>query len=160
MPKPAAACALTLSVFFGTVCDDAKSNVAAPTAFDVSDVSLDVTAGTPVATSGDRSCAAALPFTVPIDLSVRAGGLDVTVTDVTARFVDTFGIPMPPVTLPAPVLTTQFGSMLIAARTERTIPLIVPVGCTNDPRGTIVVVVGTRDGRGHGRSTETRSRVH
>jgi hypothetical protein len=149
---------LVLAACLVTACDNTKSNVAEPTALAAAGVSADVTAGAPVADSaGNRSCPA---FTIPLKLTLRAGGLDIAVTDVTMRFVDSSGIPMPPVTLPAPVPTTQIGSDLIAARSARTIPLAISIGCTAHPAGTVVVVVGTRDGRGRRGSVEVRTPVH
>ena len=149
---------IVLALCLVTACDDAKSNVAEPTAVvAVASLSADVTAGRPlVDSSGDRSCPA---FTIPLVLSVRAGGLDVSVTDVTMRFIDSSGIPMPQVTLPAPIPTTQIGSDLIAARSVRSIPLLMPIGCTAVRTGTVIVVVGTRDGRGRRGSVEVRTQV-
>jgi hypothetical protein len=152
---------LVLAAFLVTACDDTKSNVVAPTSPNAggngAGVSLTVTTATAVAVpDGDRGCRA---FTSPLELSVGAGAVDVSVTDVTMRFVSSSGVSMPQVTLPAPIQTTQFGSDLIAARSVRTIPLLVPIGCTNDPTGTLVVVVGTRDGRGRRNSIEVRTRV-
>jgi len=148
---------LVLATFLVTACDDKKSNVAAPTSVDVVSVSAQVTAAPPVAQPDGRGGCPA--FTIPLELSVRAGALDVSITDVTMRFVNSSGVAMPQVTVPAPIPTTQFGSDLIAARSVRTIPLIVPVGCTNDPTGTLVVIIGTRDGGGHRSSVEVRTKV-
>jgi hypothetical protein len=148
---------LVLAAFLVTACDDAKSNVAAPTTFDAAGVSADVTAAPPVVQpDGNGGCPA---FAIPLQLSVRTGAQDVAITDITMQFVNSAGIPMPQVTLPAPISTTQFGSALIAARSVRTIPLIVPVGCTTDLTGTVVVILGTQDGRGHRRSMDLRTRV-
>jgi hypothetical protein len=176
---------LVLVTFLVSACDDAKSNVAAPTLFDAAGVSADVTAGSPIATfDRDRSCRA---FTVPLELSLRAGTLDVSITSVTMRFVNSSGVPitqvtlpapnppapfgtdvsvtpprpapMPQVTLPAPIPTAQVGSDLIAARSVRTIAFFAPIGCTVDPTGTVIVVVGTQDGRGRRNSVEVRARV-
>jgi hypothetical protein len=148
---------LVLAACLVTACDDAKSNVAEPTAVAVAGVSADVTAGVPVVDpAGDRSCQA---FSIPLKLTVHAGGLDVSVTDVTMRFVGSSGIPMAQVTLPAPIPTVQIGSDLIAARSVRTIPLAISIGCTANPAGTVVVVVGTRDGRGRRGSVEVRTQV-
>jgi hypothetical protein len=148
---------LVLAACLVTACDDAKSSVVEPTAFAGAGVSADVTAGAAVADrDGDRSCRA---LTIPLKLTVRAGGLDVSVTDVTMRFVDSSGVAMPQVTLPAPIPTAQIGSDLIAARSARTIPLAISIGCTAHPAGTVVVVVGTRDGRGRRGSVEVRTQV-
>ena len=157
MHKLTTVSALLLAAFLVNACDDAKHNVAAPTTFDAAGVSADVTAAPPVIDpDGDRGCPA---FTIPVELSVRTGALDVAITDVTMQFVNSSGIPMPQVTLPAPLPAAQFGSALIAARSVRSIPLVVPVGCTNDLTGSVVVILGTRDGRGHRRSTEARTHI-
>lgn len=147
-------------------CSDKSPSVAAPSSFsvasapDVTGVSLGVTPSILVPQPDRRtSCAASQAFTIPLDLSVRAGALDVSLTDVTMGFTSAAGIPMPQVTLPAPVLTTQFGSMLIAARSQRTIPLVVPIGCTAETTGTLVIFVGTRDDHGRTERTEVRARV-
>lgn len=156
MHKLTAFSAFLLCAFLATACDDGKSTVAGPTSFDAAGVSADVTAGAPVADTGVRDGCPA--FAIPLDLKVRTGGLDVALTDVTMRFVSSSGA-MPDVTLPAPVPTVQFGSELIAARSVRTIPLVVPIGCTAHPAGTVVVVIGTRDGRGQTRTVEVRTNV-
>lgn len=157
MHKLTAFSTFLLWAFLATACDDARSTVAGPTSFDTAGVSADVTAGTPVAdTGGESGCPA---FAIPLDLRVRTGGLDVALTDVTMRFVSSSGVAMPNVTLPAPVPTTQVGSDLIAARSVRTIPLFIPIGCTDHPAGTVIVVIGTRDGRGHRRTVEVQTNV-
>jgi hypothetical protein len=161
---------VVLAGLLATACDDGKSAVVAPTTVNASAVSADVRAEAPVVDpDSQRGCRG---FTIPVQLTVRAGELDVSLTNITMRFEDGSGIPVPqttppaplappaPVpTTPAPVPTTQFGSELMAARSVRTIPLSVPIGCTTNPRGTVIVVVGTRDGRGRTGSIEVRTRV-
>ena len=148
---------LVLFVFLVTACDDAKNTVAAPTSFDAAGVSASVTAGSAIADpNAGGSCAA---FTIPLAVSVAAGLAAVEITNVTARFVDRRGISMPQVTLPAPVPTAQVGSDLIAARSVRTIPLMLPIGCLVDRAGTVVVVLTTRDRRGRGNTTEVSTNV-
>lgn len=93
-------------------------------------------------------CPAFPPVTVVLNLLVRAGSLSLSVNEVRLRFVDTFGISMPQVTLPAPVMTTQFGSALVAARQSRLFPLSLGLGCGFGTQGTVIVVVITRDQNG------------
>ena len=155
---------LVLSTFFVIACDDAKNNVAAPTTFHTSgasavatDVSANVTAGVPViAPNADPLCGA---FTIPLSLTVTAGTSSVAITSISAQFTDTRGIPMPQVTLPAPVPTVQFGSELMAAKSIRTIPLFLPIGCVVSPAGHVVVFVSTNDGHGHSNTTSVSTPV-
>ncbi|SRR6266540_3730185 len=158
MHKHTVVSTLILAAFVVAACDDRKPNVAGPTSLETFGVSADLTAAPLIAQpGGDRGCPA---FAIPLVLSVRTGALDVVITDVTTRFVNSSGVSMPQVTLPAPIPTAQFGSALIAARRSvQTIPLIVPLGCTNDLTGTVIVMVGTRDGRGHRSSVEVRTRI-
>jgi hypothetical protein len=97
----------------------------------------------------DARCPSVPPFDVPFSVIVRANsGVNVFVTEVRLHFVDSFGVPMPQVTLPAPVLTTQFGTLLVEARGSRTFPMSVPLGCVTARSGTLFVSVDTRDGQG------------
>jgi hypothetical protein len=142
---------LVLSAFLASGCDDTKSSVAAPTTLNAGGVSASVTAGSAVA---DPNVSGTCPaFTIPLSIVVQAGVSGLTVTDVSARFIDSLGVAMPQVTLPAPVPMTQFGSELIDARSPRTIPFTLPIGCTLGRGGTVVVLLSTRDR--HGRTTTT-----
>ena len=142
---------LVLSAFLASACDDTKNTVAAPTTINAAGVSATVTTGSAVAApSVSGTCPA---FTIPLSLVVQSGVSAVTVTEVAARFVDSRGTAMPQVTLPAPIPTTQFGSELIDARSARTIQIMLPIGCTSDRAGTVVVLVTTRDR--HGRTNTT-----
>ena len=148
---------LVLSTFFAIACDDAKNNVAAPTTFDVAGVSAAVTAGVAIP---DSNAGMACPaFTIPLSLTVQAGATAVAVTSVSAQFLGSTGIAMPQVTLPAPVPTVQFGSALVEAKSVRTIPLLLPIGCIGDRTGTVVVLVSTRDGHGHSNTTSVSTPV-
>ena len=147
---------LVLFVFLVTACDDAKNTVAAPTSFNAAGVSASVTAGAAIV---DPNAGGGCAFTIPLALSVAASLAAVEITGVTARFVDRSGISMPQVTLPAPLPTAQVGSDLVAARSVRTIPLILPIGCVADRAGTVVVVLTTRDRRGHGNTTVVSTNV-
>jgi hypothetical protein len=102
---------------------------------------------------GRTSCPTVPPFVIPINLVVRVdGGINVFVTTVSMQFVDTTGIVMPQVTLPAPQMTTQFGTALVQARSARTFPLTLPVGCGTDKKGTVTLIVTTRDDQGRQQS--------
>ena len=100
----------------------------------------------------DPFCPTVNPFSVPINLVVQAGEVGLAVMQISARFTDTVGMQAPQVTLPAPVPTTQFGSALVAARSQRTFPLILGIGCGTGHIGTVVIFVDTRDDRGRTRS--------
>lgn len=100
----------------------------------------------------DPFCPSVGTFGVPIGLVIQAGDVGLFVTEIRMRFTDTFGGRMPDVTLPAPVMTTQFGSALVAARSARTFPLFLGIGCGIGRTGTVVIFVDTRDDRGRTRS--------
>lgn len=109
---------------------------------------------------GGPSCSTVPPFVIPINLVVRVdGGIDVFVTTVSMQFVDTSGIVMPQVTLPAPQMTTQFGTALVQARSARTFPLTLPVGCGTDKKGTVTLIVATRDDHGRQQSGSVSVKV-
>jgi hypothetical protein len=154
-----------VSAFFLGACDDVKSPVAASTtatSLEVAGagVTVDLRASPAVVDPGsDRACPL---FSIPLDLTLRAGLQDVTVTDFTMRLLTGTGspAPMPSVTPAAPVPTVQFGSELVAARSVRTIPLVFPLGCRDSRSGTIVVVIGTRDRQGRRQSVEARTTLN
>jgi hypothetical protein len=100
------------------------------------------------------------PFRVPFNLIIQAAG-DVTVslTEVRMQFTDNFGVTAPQVTLPAPVLTRQFGTALVLARSERTFPLDFSFGCGTGRIGTIVIQVRGRHGNGKDARAEMRLEV-
>jgi hypothetical protein len=104
-------------------------------------------------------CPSVPPFVVPFQLAVQGGNQSTSITDITMRFTDRLGVPMPPVTLPAPALTAQFGSALVAARSLRTFPLSFRLGCGPGVPGTLVVIVDTTDGNGVPGSTEISAPV-
>lgn len=98
-------------------------------------------------------CPSIAPFSVPIHLVVRVnGGVNVFITQIRMRFTDPFLIEMPQVTLTSPTLTKQFGTNLVEARSARTFPLTLPVGCGTDRKGTAMILVDTRDERGRSQS--------
>jgi hypothetical protein len=104
-------------------------------------------------------CPAFPPFTAVLPLSIRAGTVRLSITEITLRFVDTFGTQMPQVTLPAPVLTTQFGSALVEARQTRLFPVSLGLGCGFGTSGNLVVVVLTRDDNGQMNSGQVSALV-
>jgi hypothetical protein len=93
-------------------------------------------------------CPTAPPFSAQVGIVVSAADLNLVVSTIRFRFVDSNGVQMPPVTLPAPVMATQFGSALVAARSSRTFPLDVHFGCGTLRTGTILVTVDTTDANG------------
>ncbi len=57
---------------------------------------------------------------------------------------------MPPVTIAAPIPTTQFGSALVQAGSVTTVPLTLAIGCGTGSQGTILVIVDMSDDLGDG----------
>ena len=106
------------------------------------------------------SCPISNPLRAVINLSLHAD-LDATLqlTEVRLIFVDSLGISAPPVTLPSPVLTRQFGTALVHARSTRLFPIDFGFGCGLARHGTIVVSVRYRDGHGRDGFEELRVRV-
>ena len=106
------------------------------------------------------SCPTNPPFIGSLSINVQATGeLSFTLQQVQMTFTDTTGLTAPQVTLPAPVLTRQFGSTLIEARSQRTFPFTFPFGCTTGRTGTVVVVVVMRDLQGRETMAEARVAV-
>jgi hypothetical protein len=92
-----------------------------------------------------------------ISLNVEAKGeLALSLRQVQMTFTDTTGLTAPQVTLPAPVMTTQFGSTLVEARSQRTFPFTFPFGCNTRRTGTLVLVVVVRDEVGRETTAEMR----
>jgi hypothetical protein len=109
---------------------------------------------------GNPFCPVFPPFLVPFNVTVGADeGFAVSLTEVRMRFVDTSGVQMPQVTMPAPVLTTQFGSTLVEARRTRSFPFLFRFGCDTARAGTLVVIVRTEDERGRAMSNELKATV-
>ena len=104
------------------------------------------------------SCPTVPPFIGNVSVNVETTGeLAVSIQQVQMTFTDTTGLTAPAVTLPAPVLTRQFGSTLIEARSQRTFPFTFPFGCGTRRTGTLVVVVVVSDD--NGRQTVAEARV-
>jgi hypothetical protein len=158
--------AVAIAAAIVSACGDMDARMSAtapsPTTVELATLRVDpqqVEPGTLVSTMS--FCPAVSPFTVPVNLIVFANGPDpIFVTQVTMQFVDVFGVHMPQVTLPAPQLTTQFGSALVAARSSRTFPLRMDIGCGTDRRGTVTVVVDTADSSGRRSTGQVRVVVH
>jgi hypothetical protein len=146
----------------GTVAHD---NLTQPTAVSVeSSASFSVTSpsvSAQMATDSTFGCPAHPPFTVPIGLIVRAN-LDfrVFVTAIRMSFRDPFNIQMPLVTLPAPQLTRQFGTNLVQARSARTFPLVLWIGCGTGRSGMATITVDTEDDNGRRQSGQVSVAVH
>jgi hypothetical protein len=105
-------------------------------------------------------CPSVPPFTAVLNLHVRGDGMvNLFVDRIRLNFVDTFGVRMPQVTLPAPVLTAQFGSALIEARDARTFAIPFAFGCVTQSAGTLTVVVDMRDDHGRMRSHHVSATV-
>jgi hypothetical protein len=107
------------------------------------------------------SCSTGVPFSVPVNLVVTVNGdVAVFITAISFAFTDMSGITTPQVTLPAPIPTAQFGTALVQARSSRTFPLTLPVGCWTDHKGTMVMQVSTRDELGSVSSGQVSVVVH
>lgn len=100
----------------------------------------------------DPFCPSVDPFRVPVGLVIHAQEVGVLVTQISARFTDAAGMQAPQVTLPAPVPTTQFGSALVAARSQRTFPVVLGIGCGTGHTGIVTIFVDVRDDLGRMRS--------
>jgi hypothetical protein len=110
--------------------------------------------------SGRAPCPQFHPFQAFTNLTIRTGDeFGFRLTSIDMRFVDRSGLFGPSVTLPAPVLTRQFGTELINARSVRSFPLDFGFGCGTSRFGTIVIVVNGRDDNGRRRSEELRATV-
>lgn len=122
---------------------------------------LSVTAATASQSIGRPACPAVPPFTVSFGLSIHhAGDFNLFITQIRLQFVDRFGVRMPQVTLPGPVPTVEFGTMLVQARSGRTIPISFGVGCGTDRKGTVMVQVDTRDELGRTGSGQATAPVN
>jgi hypothetical protein len=109
--------------------------------------------------TGRGACPLFEPLRASMILNVQADAFDLRLHEIRMQFFDASGIAAPQVTLPAPVLTVQFGTALVRARSFRSFPLDFLFGCGTGRRGTIVVIVQTRDDRGNDRFNEARVSV-
>jgi hypothetical protein len=163
MQKLTVIASIVVAAFLATSCSDTDVHVNAtgPTTLAVESASFSVAQSTLFAQPVRNGfCPAFPPFTVVLHLSIRAGSLRLSITEIGLRFVDTFGIRMPQVTLPAPVLTTQFGSALVEARQTRLFPLPLGLGCGFGEHGTMTAVVVTRDQNGGMNTGQVSAVVH
>lgn len=110
--------------------------------------------------SGRTPCPQFHPFRVFTNLSIRTGEeFGFRLTSIDMRFFDRSGLSGPQVTLPAPVLTRQFGTDLVNARSVREFPLEFGFGCGTSRFGTIVIIVTGHDDRGNRKSQELRASI-
>lgn len=150
MQKLTALASLVLAASLLTSCSDTDARVTAtgPTTLAAESPSFNLTSSNVIQQSVRAPfsfCPAVAPFIVVLNLGVTAGSISVSVVELGVRFVDTSGISTQQITLPAPVPTTQFGTALVQARQTSVFPLAVGLGCGTGVRGTITVVVTTRD---------------
>jgi hypothetical protein len=151
MHKLTTLASLVLAAFVASGCGG--SSPTTPTRLiTVAEPALSVSPSTVVARSVDSSfCPAVPPFTVPFHLLIHGKDAGLVVTSITMRFVDSSGVQMPQVTLPAPVPTTQFGTALAESRD---LPLSLGIGCGTGHAGTLFLLVETLDGQGRRGSTD------
>jgi hypothetical protein len=144
MWKQTASLAASIGLVVTIGCDGTDPGVLDPTPIGTSlSNTVSIRPSTVTAQSiGRASCPTIPPFIGSLDLNVQAtGAFPVSLSQVRMTFTDTVGATAPAVTLAAPVLTQQFGTTLVDARSQRTFPLTFPFGCGTRRTGTLVVVV-------------------
>ena len=93
-------------------------------------------------------CPIVQPFRAGFNLNVGVrGGFGVFLHEVQMGFFNGLGT-HPRVVIPAPGLTDRFGSTFVPGGGSRSFPFLFEFGCFTGRRGTMVVVVQTRDHRG------------
>ena len=102
------------------------------------------------------ACPVVPPFVGSLNVDIQAVDFPLSLSLVRMTFTDTVGLQAPAVTLPAPVMTRQFGSTLVAARSQRTFFLEFPFGCGTSRNGTLLVVVVVTDPDGRETTREMR----
>jgi hypothetical protein len=143
---------LFAAAFATASCDKDPLRATMPTTFNTiaTQSSVFVSAGSNTVFAQPRSnasCPAIAPFFASMVILVQPNGVPgFVVSQIQLQFTDSSGRPMPQVTLPGPVPTTQFGSAL---RDSMSFPVTLGIGCGVGRSGTVLVVVSTRDGRGH-----------
>ena len=158
--------ALVLLGFLAAACDHVSPNapttkIESMTTSSTASISLSVTPATLASQPVPNSlCPSVPPFAVPFQLVVRGGTVDTSINDITMQFRDTLGAQMPPVTLPGPLVTAQFGSPLIPAATVRNLPLTFTFGCGTSLPGTLTVTLNSRDANGRIGSAQITAPVH
>jgi hypothetical protein len=91
-------------------------------------------------------CPTSRPFLAPFTIVGTANGeLDIFLREVQMRFVDRFGIPGGSRTLAQAQLAGLFGSTRLPSQGSRLFPLSFPLGCLDQPAGTLALVVVTGD---------------
>jgi hypothetical protein len=150
-----------LALCFISACDGTERGVLDPTPLGTGPTTVGIQSSVvSVQSIGQAVCPALPPFVGSLNLTVQAiGGLDVRLTHVRMAFTDSVGLTAPAVTLPAPVLTQQFGSTLVEARSQRAFPFSFPFGCGTRRTGTLVVIVIVTDEDGRERTEELRAAV-
>lgn len=151
IPSPYIACVLAATALAATSCSDVSINSTGPTKVESSStVSVNALSNSVVAEVVNHPvCPSVAPFNVLFGIVVRGTGVGgLVVTRIQMQFTDSAGAQMPPVTLTAPVPTTQFGTALATSRADQRFSLSMGVGCGVDRRGSIMVEVETRDGQG------------
>jgi len=164
------AVALVAAAFLASSCSDsdARSELTQPSAVGGSFVAVAAASSTAFAEpTNNPSCPSIAPFNVAFGITVRANGSsNVIIAGVRFRFTDSSGLqtpqitlPMPPVTIAAPIPTTQFGSALVQAGSVTTVPLTLAIGCGTGTQGHILVIVDTSDDLGRRSSQQVKVTV-
>lgn len=109
---------------------------------------------------GGGSCPLSQPYRATAGLTIN-GATDTVLhlSSVRLQFFDHLGVAAPSVTLTAPVLTREYGTALVQARSARTFPIDYGFGCGTSRTGTILIEVWARDGHGRDRNMELRAAV-
>lgn len=102
------------------------------------------------------TCPVVPPFVGSLSMNVQAVDFPLSLSLVRMTFTDSAGLQAPEVTLPAPVMTRQFGSTLVEARSQRSFSLRFPFGCDTSRTGTLLVVVVVSDGDGRETTRQMR----
>jgi hypothetical protein len=139
--------------------DGAGQQISNPTPIATSGVSSNFSIqASDVATEAvtQSSCPVIPPFVGSLSMNVQAVDFPLSLSLVRMTFTDGVGLQAPAVTLPAPVMTRQFGSTLVEARSQRTFFFNFPFGCDTSRTGTLLVVVVVRDPDGREMTKEMR----
>ena len=164
MPKQIAAITFLAACLLATGCSDTDAPATATGPMALTLASSTFASISPAVLTaqltGRPNCPGLQPLRVTANLVVLADD-DVTLflNEVRLRFTDRTGVAGPQVTLPAPMLTSQFGTALIEARSSRRFPLDFSFGCSTDRTGTLTVNVRARDARGRDRAAEIQVAV-
>lgn len=164
MRNYAASLGLVTLLFASAACDgDMKEpRVTNPTPLATMGVSRNVSVQPSILTAQavrQPSCPLVPPFVGSLGVEIQAVDFPLSLSRVHMTFTDSAGLSAPTVTLPAPVLTRQFGSTLVEARSRRIFPFTFPFGCDARPPGRLVVVVVISDRAGRETTTEIPVRV-